>query len=155
MPTSLRTLIRDHVAAAISNVASVPSLAGRVYKQRYHAIAETELAAGAVAFVQSGDEELGAPPEWPRPRAQLMRFALDVVIVARSAGDVDAVVDQAIAECRAAVAADPGAGGVARDIEYQGIADYGPDEENQDIVKAPMRFVAEYATRENDAFTPI
>lgn len=155
MPTSLRTLIRDHVAAAVANAASVPALNGRVKKQRYHAVAEEELTPGAIAFVQCGDEELGERSEWPRPRAQLMRFAIDVVIVAKSAGDVDALVDQAIAECRAAVAADPTAGGVARDIEYQGIADYGPDEENQDIVKAPMRFVAEYATRENDAFTPI
>jgi hypothetical protein len=154
MPTPLRTRIRDAVFAAVSNAIAVPTLGGRVTKQRYHAVSEDDLVPGALAFVQSGDEELGEASEWPRPRVQTMRFAIDVIVVARNAGDVDAVVDQAMAECRAAVAADPTAGGVAMDIEYQGIADYGEDEENQDIVKAPMRFVAQYATRENDATTP-
>jgi hypothetical protein len=58
-------------------------------------------------------------------------------------------------EVRAAVASNPTAGGVAHDILYQGIHDYGEDEENLDIVKAPIRFVATYVTPENAADTPL
>lgn len=155
MGTPIRTLIRAAIAAAVTDPAKVPSVNGRVRKGRYHALAEEELAAGAVLFVQAGDEELGERSEYPRPRTHFKRYAVDVVIVAKNAGDVDAAVDIVAMEVCAAVATDPEAGGVARDIEYQGIEGYGEDEENLDIVKAPMRFVAEYATPENATDTPL
>lgn len=155
MGTPVRTLIRAAIAAAVSNAQLVPSLDGRVKIGRYRAVSEGELERGPIAFVQAGDQELGEKSEWPRPRSQFMRYAIDVVVVAKNADDVDALVDQVDMEVRAAVAADPTAGQVAKDIEYQGIAGYGEDEENLDIVKAPMRFVAEFATPENAADTPL
>jgi hypothetical protein len=155
MGTPIRTLIRAAIFAAVSDPLKVPSVNGRVHKGRYHGISEDALAAGPVIFVQAGDEELHERSEYPRPRAHLKRYANDVLIVAKNAGDVDALVDIVAMEVCAAVATDPSAGGVARDIEYQGINDYGEDEENLDIVKAPMRFVAEYATPENATDTPL
>jgi hypothetical protein len=83
-----------------------------------------------------------------------MRFAIDVLVVAKNAATSTPPSTRRCRGC-AAVAADPTAGGVAMDIEYQGIDDYGEDEENLDIVKAPMRFVAQYATPENATDTPL
>jgi hypothetical protein len=100
MNTPVRTLVRNAIVTAISDaIAAVPSLGGRVKAQRYHSISVDELAGGPVAFVQAGDEEMSSALEWPRPRSQEIRYAIDVVVVAQNAGDVDAAVDVAIAEC--------------------------------------------------------
>lgn len=155
MGTPVRTLIRDAVVAAVSNAVAVPAIGGRVKLQRSHALPENDLDQGSWLVVRLGDEEIAEQPGWPRPRDIFMRMAIDVVAIARNAGDVDAAIDQIVMECRKAVYGDVTAGGNAKDIEYQGIANYGDDEENSDIATAPMRFVATYVTPENAPDTPL
>jgi hypothetical protein len=154
MGTSVRTLIRNAFVAVVSDPIAVPSIAGRVKKQRSHVIPEDEMALGEWLVVRSGDEELSSL-FGSAPRDQEMRMAIDVVAIARDVDDVDALIDQIVLEVRKAVFSDRTAGGNAKDIQYQGIADYGEDEENLDNVAAPMRFVATYATPENEPDTAL
>ncbi len=152
MGTPVRTTIRDTVFAVLGNLTTTGT---NCFKGRYHAVKPNQL---PCIFVRITTQQTRSLESLGWPRSQTMSARLSVVAAAKSEGDVDALLDLIDQEVRIAMANATAPGGALQMVkraDYDGITEYGEDDENEDIAAASIDFNVEYCTPENAPDQPI
>lgn len=154
MGTPVRTLIRNAVCtnAVLGNLTTTGA---NCFKGRYQAVKPGKL---PCIFVRLTTQQSRGLESMGWPRDQTISARLSVVAAAKSEGDVDAALDLIDQEVRIAIATAIGPGGALQMVkraDYEGITEYGEDDENEDIAAASIEFNIEFATPENAPDVPL
>ena len=163
MAAPIRTQIRNAFAGGVvagSNLATTGALVGLattgagVYVGRYLPVKTAKL---PCLFVRLATQQSRGLESMGLPRDQTIATTLSVIAAAKSEADVDALLDQIDMEVRmAAYAAFRGAlAGIVKRVDYEGITEYGEDDDNEDIAAAQMDFSIEYVSPENAPDQPL
>ncbi|MBL8518189.1 MAG: hypothetical protein JNM76_14605 [Betaproteobacteria bacterium] len=144
--------LRDAAATALGSPAITSGgLTVTPYKSRYHPVDEKKLATQAPAFV-STDEERADQENKHRPFINRTFLALHIDVVVAKSADVEDVLDEFVKLIQHRIASTTFA--MVKWVAYRGRS-ITPDEENQDILHAEIRFEAFYMAAENAVDVPL
>lgn len=140
MATHARQQLR---AALVARLTGLATTGARVYQSRTFPM-NLECMPGLIVYTNDESNENGS---LGFPRLQQRAVSVSIEGYAKTAGQVDDVLDQIAMEVEVAISADPLLGGKARDCALQDTQfDLGPADQNVGVVR--LRYLAKYNVKE-------